>query len=189
MGLANRITFFRIALAPVFAALFSAWATWKDPWWLGLVWAVFLLSEFSDILDGWVARKFGETSDLGKLLDPFSDVLSRLTIFLCLLLVGVVPLWFFLIVLYRELSMTFLRMLMVQRGVVQAASQGGKIKAWLYFLASLLGLGELSCPTLLPPGVGYWGLTALFVVAAFQSLASFVQYAVGFRRLLRGAKP
>jgi len=186
MGLANRITLFRIALAPVFAGLFSAWAAWRSPWWLFLVWLVFLISEVSDILDGWVARKLGETSDLGKLLDPFSDVISRLTIFLCLLLVGVVPLWFFLIVLYRELSVTFLRMLMVQRGVVQAASQGGKIKAWLYFIASLVGLADVSLAGWGSPVAWFWALNGLFVLAAFQSLWSFAQYGKGFLRLVRG---
>lgn len=183
MGLANRITFFRIALAPVFAGLFSAWTLWHDPLWLVLVWGVFLVSEFSDILDGWVARKLGQTSDLGKLLDPFSDVISRLTLFLCLLMAGVAPLWFFLAVLYRELSMTFLRTLMVQRGVVQAASSGGKIKAWLYFIASLAGLIRVSTSGWGDATWWTWGLTALFGLAAFQSLFSFFQYYRNYRRL------
>jgi CDP-diacylglycerol--glycerol-3-phosphate 3-phosphatidyltransferase len=185
MGLANRITFFRIALSPVFAGLFSAWAVWRDPLWLVAVWCVFLVSELTDVLDGWVARKLGETSDLGKLLDPFSDVISRLTIFVCLLLLGVAPLWFFLIVLYREVSMTFLRLLMVQRGVVQAASTGGKLKAWLYFLASLTGLASLTWPSLVAPSVSFWVLNGLFVAAAALSLGSFAQYFAGFRRLTR----
>jgi CDP-diacylglycerol---glycerol-3-phosphate 3-phosphatidyltransferase len=187
MGLANRITFFRIVLAPVFAGLFSAWSAWRGASWLILVWSVFLISEVSDILDGWVARKLHETSDLGKVLDPFSDVISRLTIFLCLLLAGVAPLWFFLIVLYREVSMTFLRLLIVQKGVVQAASTGGKLKAWLYFLASLAGLLQLSWPTLLPSDVQFWLLNGLFGLAALLSAVSFIQYFMGYRRLSRTA--
>jgi CDP-diacylglycerol--glycerol-3-phosphate 3-phosphatidyltransferase len=188
MGLANRITLFRIALAPVFAGLFSAWATWPDPVWLGLVWVVFLASEFSDVLDGWVARKLGETSDLGKLLDPFSDVLSRLTIFTVLLLVGVAPLWFFLIVLYREVSMTFLRLLIVQQGVVQGASSGGKIKAWLYFFASLAGMVHVTWPGLVDKETAFWVLNGLFGLAAFLSVASFGQYLAGYAKLRRLSK-
>jgi len=187
MGLANRITLFRIALAPVFAGLFSAWAAWRDPYWLVLVWFVFLVSELTDILDGWVARKLGQTSDMGKLLDPFSDVISRLTVFLVLLLVGVAPLWFFLVVLYRELAMTFLRLLMVQKGVVQAASSGGKLKAWLYFFASVGGLVQISWPSLLTPELWFWGGQGLFVLAAGQSAISFLQYLSGYRRLSRSA--
>jgi len=185
MGLANRITFFRIALAPTFAAIFSAWLTWRDPVWVPLVWGVFLVSEFSDVLDGWVARKLGETSDLGKVLDPFSDVISRLTIFVCLLVAGVAPLWFVLIVLYREVSMTFLRLLIVQRGIVQGASMSGKIKAWFYFLAALVGLGQATWPTVAPPAVSFWVVNGLFALAALQSLGSFAQYFAGYRRLSR----
>ena len=185
MGLANRITVFRIALAPVFAGLFSAWSAWREPYWLVLVWFVFLVSEVTDVLDGWVARKLGETSDLGKVLDPFSDVLSRLTIFLCLLLAGVAPLWFFLVVLYREVSVTFLRLLIVQKGVVQAALVGGKIKAWLYFFASLAGMIQITWPTVAPPVVEFWVINLLFGLAALQSLGSFLQYFAVYRRLSR----
>ena len=188
MGLANRITFFRIALAPVFAGLFSAWAAWRDPVWLILVWVVFLLSEFSDVLDGWVARKLGQTSDLGKLLDPFSDVLSRLTIFTVLLLVGIAPLWFFLIVLYREVSMTFLRLLIVQQGVVQGASSGGKIKAWLYFFASLAGMVHVTWPDFGGSTVAFWVLNGLFGLAALLSVVSFGQYLAGYAKLRRTTK-
>jgi len=170
-------------LAPVFAGLFSAWAFWREPVWLALVWLVFLVSEFTDVLDGWVARKLGEASDLGKLLDPFSDVISRLTIFLVLLLVGVAPLWFFLIILYREVSMTFLRLLIVQKGVVQGASSGGKLKAWLYFFASLAGLVHVTWPDLVEPRVAFWILTGLFVLAAFQAMFSFAQYFRGYLKL------
>jgi CDP-diacylglycerol--glycerol-3-phosphate 3-phosphatidyltransferase len=184
MTLANRITVFRIALSPVFAGLFAGWMAWPSPLWLAALWVVFLISEASDVADGWVARKRGETSDVGKLLDPFSDVISRLTIFLCLLLVNIVPLWFFLIVLYRELSMTFLRTMMMQKGVVQAASSGGKLKAWLYFFASLVGLLVVTLKDWTGP-VPFWILNGLLIVAALQSVISFLQYYAGYRRLVR----
>ncbi len=186
MTLANRITVFRMALSPVFAALFACWMTWPEAGWLWALWAVFLLSEVSDIADGWVARARGETSDVGKLLDPFSDVISRLTIFLCLLLVGAAPLWFFLVVLYRELTMTFLRTLMMQKGVVQAASPGGKIKAWLYFIASGVGLVAVTFREWTGP-THYWVPLILYIAAAGQSVFSFLQYYAGYRRLVRAS--
>ena len=184
MGWANRITFFRIALAPVMAGLFGllpGFPAWR--WWLlGTLWVLFLVSEASDVLDGWVARKFGETSDLGKVLDPFSDVLSRLTLFLCFLLLGEVPAWFFLIVLYREVSVTFVRMLLMQKGIVQAASSGGKTKAVLYFLVSLLALLHLSVPEWGPGALVWWGTQGLLVVTAAVSVFSFWQYFQNYRK-------
>ena len=134
------------------------------------------------MLDGWVARKRGETSDLGKLLDPFSDVLSRLTLFVCFLLAGLIPLWFFLVVLYRELTMTFLRLLLVQKGIVQAASAGGKLKAVLYFLVSLVGMCLLTWPDLAEVPLFVWGLPLLLALTAAVSLASFWAYFQVYRR-------
>jgi CDP-diacylglycerol--glycerol-3-phosphate 3-phosphatidyltransferase len=184
MGWANRITLFRIALAPLFATLFSLlpWLPSSALILLGSLWLVLLVSEASDVLDGWVARKRGETSELGKLLDPFSDVLSRLTLFTCFLLVGLIPLWFFLVVLYRELTMTFLRLLLVQKGIVQAASAGGKLKAVLYFLVSLVGMTLVTWPTLAELPVFIWGLPLLLAVTAAASVASFWDYFQVYRR-------
>ena len=184
MGWANRITLFRIALAPLFATLFSL-LSWLPASRLPLVdglWLLLLVSEASDVLDGWVARKRGETSDLGKLLDPFSDVLSRLTLFVCFLLAGLIPLWFFLVVLYRELTMTFLRLLLVQKGIVQAASAGGKLKAVLYFLVSLVGMCLLTWPDLAEVPLFVWGLPLLLALTAAVSLASFWAYFQVYRR-------
>ena len=184
MGWANRITLFRIALAPLFATLFSL-LSWLPESRLPLVaglWLLLLVSEASDVLDGWVARKRGETSDLGKLLDPFSDVVSRLTLFVCFLLAGLIPLWFFLVVLYRELTMTFLRLLLVQKGIVQAASAGGKLKAVLYFLVSLVGMCLLTWPELAEVPVFVWGLPLLLALTAAVSLASFWAYFQVYRR-------
>lgn len=194
MNFANGITAFRIVLAPVFLVVFLLVEGDKgNAVWLWILWAIFLVSEVSDVLDGVAARSWGLQSDLGKLLDPFADVISRLTIFLCLLLAGVAPLYAFVAVLYREISMTFLRLLFIQRGRVQAASMGGKLKAWLYFLASLAGLLLYT----LKVSAGTWGegssvyvglwwiVQVFFAVSVLVSLVSFAHYLSGYFRLAR----
>jgi CDP-diacylglycerol--glycerol-3-phosphate 3-phosphatidyltransferase len=187
MTWANRITLFRVFLAPVFLVLFMATQAWPSVGLLVVMVGVFAISELSDVLDGFIARKFEQTSDLGKLLDPFSDVVARLTVFLCLLLVGIAPLWVFAVVLYRELSMTFLRLLLLKGGKVQAASVWGKLKAWMYFLASVSGLGQYVAKSL---GLGSgaletwnWISQVCFALAALLSVASFIPYWRTYRRL------
>lgn len=187
MNWANRITVFRIVLAPVFLALFGLHRAYPSILLLGALLVIFLLSELSDLLDGMVARKFNLTSDLGKLLDPFSDVISRLTIFLCLLLVGIAPLAVFAIVLYREFSMIFLRMLMVRHGHVQAAKMSGKIKAWFYFFASLVGLVYYGLQSMGMSGTGveavFWAAQVLFWLSAVLAVWSFVFYLKAYGKL------
>lgn len=193
MNWANRITVFRIVLAPVFLALFGLHRAFPSVGLLAVLFAVFLLSELSDLLDGMVARKFNLTSDIGKLLDPFSDVISRLTIFLCLLLVGITPLAVFAIVLYREFSMIFLRMLILRHGKVQAAQMSGKVKAWFYFFASLLGLVYYGIQSLSLTGdwvpIVYWTTQVLFWLGAVMAVWSFLVYLKGYWKLRHEPRP
>lgn len=192
MNFANRITLFRIALAPLFLGLFF-WQTAHpaELWLLAVLWGLFLVGEASDVLDGWVARRYGQQSDLGKLLDPFADVISRLTVFLCLLMVDIAPLYAFALVMYREISVTFLRLLLVQRGRVLAASSGGKLKAWLYFLASLAGFGQYTWKIAAADSYAawqpwlFWAVQGLFFLAVVLSVVSFLQYFSGFLRISR----
>ncbi len=187
MNLANRITMFRIFLAPVVLIVFEAilaFPPYQLPLLISLA-VIFVVSEFSDVLDGLVARRLGQTSSIGKLLDPFSDVVSRLTVFLCLLMVGIAPWWAFAVILYRELGMTFLRMVMVLQGRVQAASVWGKLKAWVYFFTSLSGLGQFFALKLFPAvSFSLWNLITqvLFALAAAAAVLSFIPYWRTFRR-------
>ena len=101
---------------------------------------VFAAIELTDLLDGMLARKLNQTSDLGKVLDPFADSLSRLTYFLCFAFAGIMPIWIFVVVLYRDLSVSFIRLLMAKSGVVMPARLSGKLKAVVYAAAGAAGV-------------------------------------------------
>lgn len=187
MTVPNTLTLGRIALAPVFLTVFMARLTAPRVWNAIAAAAIFFLGELTDLLDGILARRLRQTSELGKLLDPFADVVSRLTYFLALLLADVLPLWFFAVVLYRELGITFWRLYLVQSDIVLGANLGGKTKAWLYFGVSAIGLfGWLG----LPWGLGWkweglllWLWNAYLAVTAGVSTGTFVQYVyLGIRR-------
>ena len=77
------LTWGRIAIAPLFFLFFELADAHGAPLLVG-VWAAFLLIEFSDLLDGHFARSRNQESDIGKVLDPFADALSRLTYFVAL---------------------------------------------------------------------------------------------------------
>ena len=142
MTLPNKITVARIILSPLF------FISYFLPQWTGglngisayLIIIIYASMELSDFLDGYLARKYNLVTDLGKVMDPFADVLSRITYFLCFAFTGLMPLWIFLIIIYRELGITFLRMMMMGRGVVVAASLWGKLKAITYAVSGVLGV-------------------------------------------------
>jgi CDP-diacylglycerol--glycerol-3-phosphate 3-phosphatidyltransferase len=88
-------------------------------------------SEASDLLDGYFARKYGQVSDFGKLMDPYADSAFRLTVLFSF--AGRdhrwIPLWMVVVLLYRDLLTSVLRTFAMKRGVVVAARFSGKVKA------------------------------------------------------------
>lgn len=148
------------------------------PWYVA-AWVLFTYIELSDILDGVLARSQGLVTELGKLLDPFSDVVSRLTYFVVFVSLGVLPAWIFLLLLYRELGITFMRSVLSGRGLVLAARGGGKIKAVLYAIAGGIGLlqwGFVKFELLEFSAAFQWVVLGIFLLALLASYVSLVDY-------------
>lgn len=96
MTVANAITLVRIVLAPVFIYFFATGAR-------GEALVVFAIAGGSDLIDGTVARLLKQPSTWGALLDPMADKVLLESAFVCLVIAGVVPLWFFLLAFGRDL--------------------------------------------------------------------------------------
>ncbi len=101
MNIPNLISLFRLLLVPVFALVFFSGR--EDSMLLSA--AVFVISGVSDMLDGYIARKYQQVTDIGKILDPAADKLMQTAVILCLCLKGIVPFWAFIIFLLKELLM------------------------------------------------------------------------------------
>jgi len=186
MTLPNKLTVSRLFSAPL------VFLAWYIPIHLGyfprlgtlILWVLFILSEITDILDGHFARSRGQVSDIGKLMDPFSDVFLRVTYFACFLGAGLMPVWTLVIILWRELAIMFIRMLLAREGVALAANKGGKLKSLLYFFSGLAGVFALTLRAWSPELA--WLLEVeritalLFIVAAVASLVSFADYFRGY---------
>ena len=187
MTVPNMLTSLRIILSPIFLFFFFA-DTWIGiPVWVSVVVTVIIFGmiEISDLLDGYYARKLNQATDVGKMLDPFSDSLSRLTYFLCFTVFGRMPLWVFCAVLYRDLGVAFIRQLMARRGTAMAARWGGKLKALVYAASGLFGLGVISLtrlsllPVVLP--VLNTIVDILFVITAATAVWTLIDYASALR--------
>jgi CDP-diacylglycerol--glycerol-3-phosphate 3-phosphatidyltransferase/cardiolipin synthase len=111
--LANRITFLRILLVPLFAGALlyhseSHAEGYRGNGWYYAAVGLFALAAFSDGIDGYVARRFGQRSQLGQILDPIADKLLLVTAIVLLGTIGVagkgrLPLWFPILVVSRDL--------------------------------------------------------------------------------------
>jgi CDP-diacylglycerol--glycerol-3-phosphate 3-phosphatidyltransferase len=143
MTLPMVLTWGRIAIAPVFFAFYQLSGA-RSPMLLIGVWVIFVLIEVSDLLDGHFARLLKLESELGKVLDPFADALSRLTYFIAFAGSGILPLWILLILVYRDLSVAYIRVIVSREKVLMSARVSGKLKAWVYAVAGIAGIGVYS---------------------------------------------
>jgi len=125
LTLPNLLTSVRLALSPVLAVLFI----YDSPSSRFLILGIVILSELTDMFDGYMARKHGQVTDLGKLLDPMADSIYRDTIFLSLAVQQQVSLFLVLPILYRDSIISTLRTVCAYKGIVLAARISGKIKA------------------------------------------------------------
>ena len=98
MNLPNILTLVRIAMVPVVILFFIL----DEPFWaLG----IFLLAGFTDVLDGWIARKYNLITAFGQVMDPLADKLMLMTTLICLYITGRVPLAVPIIVVVKEWTM------------------------------------------------------------------------------------
>ncbi len=137
LNIPNLLTFVRIGLIPVVLWLVAD-GTPRANFWAAIV---YIVSAVTDFLDGWLARRWGLESILGKFLDPLADKLLVMAtlVFICYLgrlpLLGVAAV---IIMIGREISITALRTIAMSEGVVMAAGRGGKDKTALQMVAILM---------------------------------------------------
>ncbi len=184
MTLPNLFTLSRIFLSPLFFFFFflGTWTGNSQFAHVLVLWALFLLIELSDLLDGYLARRLNRTSEFGKILDPFADALSRLTYFICFAGKGIMPLWVLLLIVYRDLGVAFARQVAGGRGVILGARLTGKIKAWVYAIAGVAGMLRISVDYFTLPQMIIHTLNRIsgivFIFCALIAVISLVDYLV-----------
>ncbi len=138
VNLPNLLTMGRIVAIPFFVWLLES-PTPVRGFWAGIV---FTTAALTDMLDGYLARKLGVVSVLGKFLDPLADKLIVMAALVWMVPMGRIPAWAVVVLLARELSVMGLRSVAASEGVVISAGQEGKTKTALQMIgivALLLG--------------------------------------------------
>ena len=132
MSLPDQLTVARIAAVPVVVLLY-AWDFPNHAYWAT---AVFVVAMATDQIDGWLARRRGISSALGKLLDPVADKVLVLAALVMLVGEGVAPAWMIALIVVREILVSGLRLAAVERGVVLGARDLGRAKTWAQAVAA-----------------------------------------------------
>jgi len=181
LTLANITTLIRIFVSPIFLFAYLEYESFGISYTvLPYILLFFLVAlELSDVLDGYLARRFDQVTELGKLLDPMADSIYRISIFLAFTRPPVsLPILFVFLFIYRDSVISTLRTICALRGVTLAARRSGKIKAALQGISGIAitclliphSLGTLSTQTL--QQVSAW----IVVITALYALYSGVEY-------------
>jgi CDP-diacylglycerol--glycerol-3-phosphate 3-phosphatidyltransferase len=175
MSPADQLTVARALAVPVVIVLF-AWPFPNHAYWAT---AVFCVAMATDWLDGRLARRHGRTSPLGTLLDPIADKVLVLGTLVMLVGAHVAPAWMVAAIVVREVLITGLRQAAIERGIVLAARDLGKLKTWAQAIAA--ALGGFAAAGAWGTGVAWWAL----LVAVVLTWASGLDYARSAPRLFR----
>lgn len=183
MSIANYFTFIRLFIGPLFFWIYSE----HDNLQISLTVLPYLLllllgiAELSDAIDGYIARKLNQVTDLGKILDPMADSIYRISVFLTFTMPPInIPIGLVFIILYRDSIISTLRTVCALNGMALAARTSGKLKAIIQGVAALLivlllipfSLNDLSLESL--------QFTSAWIasIAAIYTLLSGIDYLV-----------
>ncbi len=177
MNLANKVTLLRIILVPVFMFFLLT----RIPYGQYIAAAIFIFAASTDGLDGYIARKRKEITNLGKLMDPLADKLLISAALICLVELKAVSGWVAFVIIAREFFVTGLRSIAASEGVVIAASKLGKAKTLSQIIAvAAILLNDYPFRFL---GISF-GQYAMYV-AVFFTVWSGLDYYVKARRSAR----
>jgi len=181
LNLPNSLTLLRIFLVPILVVILLTKFEGKELWGV----AVFLLAAVTDLLDGWLARRRGEVTTLGKLLDPVADKLLVSAAFISLVEEGLAPAWMVVIIIGREFAVMGLRSVASTQHITIAASFWGKYKMVSQVIAIVLlifGEHPWGPAALIGNKVKTLGIVALWVVVILAVLSA-LDYFLKFSRV------
>lgn len=165
MSVANILTLIRIFVCPIFVLLYVKHDALGIPYSIlpYILLSLLCISELSDAFDGYIARRMNQVTDLGKVLDPMADSISRIA-FLLSFTTGPISLSIFyvFIIFYRDCVISTLRTVCAMRGFALAARTSGKIKAILQSIVIFVIV-----LTMIPHALGLIHVSTLRLVASW----------------------
>lgn len=174
MNTANKITFVRIFLVPVFVFFLL---TDFMPFSRYIALVLFLAAAVTDGVDGYIARKYNQVTNFGKFIDPLADKLLIVSALVCMVQFGRVPAVAALVIIARDFIVTSLRIVAMGSGKVIAAAFSGKLKMVVQIVAICIVIlsMELRWLDVYAPGVVDAAVWVMVAVTAYSGIDYIVK--------------
>lgn len=176
----NLLSVLRALAGPLVLGLITSETSWA----LFLALGVMGAAELSDIFDGEIARRYGQETDLGELVDPVCDSIYHLSVFLAFLAMHWMPAWMLFVIYARDLIVPYARTFARQAGYELEVRRSGKIKTALHAVSQigvmLCALGFLGEKGTMEAGLPF----VLLCGATAASIYSLIDYCVAVRHLV-----
>ncbi len=178
MNLPNKLTVLRVIMIPIFVVFMLVPIAGSADKWIAL--ALFVVASLTDLLDGYIARKYNLVTNFGKFMDPLADKLLVCSALICLVELCRIPSWMVIIIIAREFIISGFRLIASDNGVVIAASYWGKFKTTFQMLMICLMIADLE-PLRLLTDIVMW-------VALLLTVVSLVDYLVKNKDVMKDTK-
>ena len=167
----NLLTLIRFILIPfIYASVLS------KHYLTGLI--IFTISALTDVLDGYIARKYNYITDIGKLIDPLADKLTQVSLLLSLAFLKILPWWIFAIVFIKELVLVIsASVLYSKKDVVVYSKWYGKLATTLFYLAIVSSLIINHFNISLPFRIDLY----LYYLAILATVFALIMYSIKFK--------
>ena len=182
-SLPNLLTLGRIGVIPLCVVFIDNYSPRRS----FIATCLYILASVTDYLDGYLARRLGEVTVLGKFLDPLADKLIVMAALVYLVAADRVSAWIVVLILARELAITGLRSIASSEGLVISASERGKEKTALQMVGILFLLVHFRHPILGTDVMVDYHVVGLYTLylSVVMSIVSAIGYLQGFVLAMR----
>jgi len=174
MNLPNKLTLLRVIMIPFFVAALMM----EFPYHRLVAGAIFIIASFTDLFDGYLARKNHLVTTFGKFVDPLADKLLVSAALICFVELKQMAAWMVILIVSRDFIISGFRLIASDKGVVIAAGMAGKIKTVCQMVMSVLLIVHF-------PGKMFYILETVFVwISLALTVISLAMYLYQNREVL-----
>ncbi len=181
MNLPNKLTVLRVIMVIPFLVFLmnNGNICGSADKWIALV--IFIAASLTDMLDGYIARKYNMITDFGKFMDPLADKLLVCLAMICFVELNKLPAWMVVIIIAREFVISGIRLVAAEKGTVIAASYYGKFKTAFSMVMIILLIMDINNPVM-------FIVTQIFIwISLILTVVSLVDYVVKNIKVFEGS--